>query len=344
MAISVLIVDDSALVRAVLTEIINQAPDMNVVGVAKDAFVARDLVNKFEPDVITLDIQMPQITGLVFLERLMRARPTPVVMVSTLTAQGASETLQALELGAVDYIEKPKVAVAKGLEGYQAILQNKIRAAAQAKLPSLSTSAKDKPAPPPAKVSNITHHLIALGASTGGTEALKEVLRRIPASFPPIVITQHMPVGFTKTFSDRLNGLCNITVKEAEDGERILPNTAYIARGDRHLTLETSGKHLLIKFVDGELMSGHKPSVDMMFNSVAKVVGNRAVGVLMTGMGKDGAAGLLAMKKHGAKTFAQDEDTCIVYGMPKEAMRIGAATRAIPLTHIANRIADAVKS
>lgn len=341
MPINVLIVDDSALVRAVLTEIINQAPDMNVVGVAKDAYVARDMVNNYEPDVITLDIQMPEISGLVFLERLMKARPTPVVMVSTLTAEGAVETLKALEIGAIDYIEKPKVAVAKGLESYQAILQNKIRIAAKANLQkphSVSSSHFTHVVPS----SNITHKIVALGASTGGTEALKEVLRRLPAKFPPIIITQHMPVGFTKTFAERLNGLCEITIKEAEDGERILPNTAYIARGDRHLTLQQTSDSLVIQFVDGELMSGHKPSVDMMFKSVAKIAGQRAVGVLLTGMGKDGAAGLLAMKKQGAKTYAQDETSSIVFGMPKEALRIGAASEAIPLNQIALKISQAL--
>lgn len=341
MTINVLIVDDSALVRAVLTEIINQAPDMNVVGVAKDAFVARDMVNKYEPDVITLDIQMPEISGLVFLERLMKARPTPVVMVSTLTADGAIETLKALELGAIDYIEKPKIAVAKGLENYQSILQGKIRTAAKANLQK-PQSISPSHFTPVAAGSNITHKIVALGASTGGTEALKSVLRRLPATFPPIVITQHMPVGFTKTFADRLNGLCEITVKEAEDGEPIKPNTAYIARGDRHLTLQLINDALTIKFVDGELVSGHKPSVDKMFRSVADLAGNRAVGVLLTGMGKDGAAGLLAMKKHGAQTYAQDETTSIVFGMPKEALRIGAATEAIPLSQIAQKISQAL--
>lgn len=341
MTIHVLVVDDSALVRAVLTEIINQAPDMQVIGAAKDAFVARDMVNKYEPDVITLDIQMPQISGLVFLERLMKARPTPVVMVSTLTAKGAVETLKALEIGAIDYIEKPKVAVAQGLENYQTLLQNKIRVAAKANIqPSVTTSSTHDA--PIATASNITHNIVALGASTGGTEALKTVLQKLPPKFPPIVITQHMPVGFTKTFAERLDQLCHITVKEAQDGEILRPNTAYIARGDRHLTLVQSTDALVIKFIDGELVSGHKPSVDVMFSSVAKIAGNRAIGVLLTGMGKDGAAGLLMMKKHGARTYAQDESTSIVFGMPKEALRIGAATEAVPLGLVAHKISQAL--
>ncbi len=345
MTINVLVVDDSALVRAVLTEIINQAPDMFVVGAAKDAYVARDMVNQLTPDVITLDIQMPEISGLVFLERLMKARPTPVIMVSTLTADGAIETLQALEKGAVDYIEKPKISVAAGLTEYLSLLHDKIRHAAHANIQKpIQTS--DAAVSSPIKSVTITESnaqkVIAIGASTGGTEAIKTVLQALPARFPPIIITQHMPIGFTNTFAERLDGLCKIRVKEAEDGESVLCNTAYIAKGDHHLTLVATDAGLIIQFDTGERVSGHKPSVNVMFDSVAQVLGQQAIGVLLTGMGKDGATGLLHMQQQGAITYAQDEASSVVFGMPKEALRIGAAKEAIPLHAIAKKIAIAL--
>ena len=336
MSINVLVIDDSALIRAVLSEIIKEAPGLNLVGTAKNAFQARDMVNQYKPDVITLDIEMPEMNGLSFLEKLMRAHPTAVIMISSLTSKGSVETLKSLELGAVDFVEKPTSGIAVGLGQYKDTLIEKINNAANTKikprkLPKLTT-------PLTISACENTHYVVGIGASTGGTEAIKDLLIALPQHFPPIVITQHMPSGFTSTFAQRLNSMCKIRVKEADNNEILHPNTAYIAPGNRHLTLQQSVDGVCIKLHDGPLVSGHKPSVDIMFESLAKVVGDKAVASILTGMGKDGAKGLLQIKQAGGKTFAQDEESSVVFGMPREAIKLKAAQEVVPLAYMAQKI------
>lgn len=338
--IKVLVVDDSALIRQLLGEIIRQTPDFELVGTAQDAYVARDMVNTYAPDVITLDIEMPKVDGLTFLDRLMKARPTPVLMISTLTEAGADATLKALELGAIDYIAKPKIGVAQGIEEYRQLIVDKIRACAQAKVRRVG---KPAVAPPSPNLVLSTEKLIAIGASTGGTEAIKEVLMALPANAPAVLITQHMPPGFTTTYAKRLDGLCAMRVAEAKDGERVLPGHAYLAPGNIHMTVERSGADYRIKLLDSDRVSGHKPSVDVMFHSLAKVAGKNVVAMLLTGMGKDGAQGLLAIQRQGAFTLAQDEQSCVVFGMPKEAIRLGAACEVLPLENMAARVLEQLR-
>ncbi|MDN4502791.1 chemotaxis response regulator protein-glutamate methylesterase [Alteromonadaceae bacterium BrNp21-10] len=336
MNIKVLIVDDSALIRSLLTEIINSEPSLEVVGAAPDAYVARDMVNLYTPDVITLDIEMPKVDGLTFLEKLMKARPTPVVMISTLTEKGAEATLKALELGAVDYIAKPKLGVAQGIEDYRTLIIDKIRLAAQAKVRAL----KKRVIAPHIKPLNLqgTERIIAIGASTGGTEAIKTVLMNLPANSPAVVITQHMPPGFTTTFANRLNTLCKINVQEAHGGERLLPGTAYLAPGTHHLEVIKSGADYRLQLSDAGRMSGHKPSVDMMFLSLAKWSGKNSVAVILTGMGKDGAQGMFELHKQGAYTIAQSEESCVVFGMPKEAIKCGGVDKIVDLDNVASAV------
>lgn len=340
MPIKVLIVDDSALIRKLLSAIVQTQPDMQLVGAASDAYIARDMVNQFAPDVITLDIEMPKVDGLTFLEKLMKARPTPVLMISTLTDMGSDATLRALELGAVDYIAKPKIGISEGLAEYQQEIVSKIRAVAGANI-------KRKPATPhrPAPSINYsgTEKIIAIGASTGGTEAIKEVLLQMPAACPAIVITQHMPPGFTRSFAERLDKICTIAVKEAVNNERILPGCAYIAPGDLHLCISRSGADYRINLVDSERVSGHKPSVDVMFHSLSKVSGHNVLAAILTGMGKDGAQGLLELRKNGAFTVAQNEATCVVFGMPAEAIRIGAAEVVCAIEDVAATLLERIK-
>jgi two-component system chemotaxis response regulator CheB len=341
MSIKVLIVDDSALIRSVLSAIINSQLDMHLVGAAPDAFVARDMVNQFSPDVITLDIEMPKMDGLSFLEKLMKARPTPVLMISTLTEQGADATIRALELGAVDYIAKPKIGIVDGMKVYEHLIIKKIKLAARAKVKKHTISITKN-------ISSIalksTEKIIAVGASTGGTEAIKEFLMPLPADCPGIVITQHMPPGFTTSFAKRLNTLCKITVIEAQGGERILPGNAYLAPGNIHLKVLKSGANYVVELNDSVRMSGHKPSVDVMFSSVAKTAGSNAVGVLLTGMGKDGATGLLEMKLAGGYTCAQSEDTCVVFGMPKEAIKLNAVDQVVALNNMAETVVNYLRT
>lgn len=334
--IRVLCVDDSALVRGLMTEIINSHPDMTVVAVAPDPLVARDLIKQHDPDVLTLDVEMPRMDGLDFLERLMRLRPMPVVMVSSLTERNSEVTLRALELGAVDFVTKPKLGLREGLLEYGDLIAEKIRAAAQSH-PRPST-------PRPAAAGAVkrldavyvsTEKIIAIGASTGGTEAIRQVLEPMPANSPAILITQHMPAGFTRSFVKRLDSLCAVQVHEAEDGQRVLPGHVYLAPGGiAHMVLERSGANYVVRLDPSDPVNRHRPSVDVLFNSVAKVAGRNAVGVVLTGMGKDGAQGLLAMKQAGAVTCAQDEATSVVYGMPREAVNIGATDHALPLQDI----------
>ncbi|AXT38263.1 chemotaxis response regulator protein-glutamate methylesterase [Alteromonas sp. BL110] len=340
MTIKVLVVDDSALIRQILSEIIKSEPDMTLVGAAPDAFVAKKLVLEKAPDVITLDIEMPKVDGLRFLEVLMNARPTPVVMISTLTEKGAEATLRSLELGAIDFVAKPKIGVAQGMAEYHDLIVDKIRTAARSKVKKAS----------PAKVSSVnkvsysgTEKLIAIGASTGGTEAIKEVLRTFPANAPATVITQHMPAGFTSTYARRLNSVCQMQVKEAKGGERLLPGQAYLAPGDKHMEIERSGADYRIKLTDGARVSGHKPSVDVLFNSLCKSAGNNAIGVLLTGMGSDGAIGLHELFNAGCETFCQDEASCIVFGMPKVAIEKGAAKHVLGLDDMGKAVMQTVE-
>jgi len=342
--IRVLVIDDSALIRSVMKEIIDREKDMECVGMAPDPLVAREMIKTLNPDVLTLDVEMPKMDGLDFLERLMRLRPTPVVMVSTLTERGSSITFRALELGAVDFVSKPKLDIVRGMEEYAGDITDKIRAAAQARVrraavapPVQEKFSADAILPSVAGRFSSTEKLIIIGASTGGTEAIKEVLTRLPADVPGILVTQHMPENFTKSFAERLNGLCKISVKEAEHNERVLPGHAYIAPGHSHLLLKRSGANYMTELNQGPPVNRHRPSVDVLFRSAANVAGANAMGIILTGMGKDGAQGLLEMKQAGSFTIAQDEASCVVFGMPREAILVGAAGEVLPLQNIARR-------
>lgn len=344
--IKVLIVDDSALIRSVLREIINSQPDLEVVGQAPDPISARDMIKQLDPDVLTLDVEMPRMNGLEFLEKLMRLRPMPVIMVSSQTEKGSEVTLKALELGAVDFITKPRMSVADGLNEQIAEIGDKIRAAARAHVRRHSIGVAKAVAPQPldGHLPTAGEQLVFVGSSTGGTEALKEMLSRMPSNAPPILITQHMPESFTNSFAQRLNGLSAMAVKEAAHNERILPGHAYIAPGHSHLLVRKSGAQYFTELSKADPVNRHRPSVDVLFNSAAQVAGPSAVGVILTGMGKDGAQGMLAMRQAGAYTIAQDEASCVVFGMPKAAIDIGAAMEIAPLMEIARRILDRVAS
>lgn len=339
--IRVLCVDDSALVRSLMVEIINSHPDMEVVAVAPDPIVARDLIKQYTPDVLTLDVEMPRMDGLDFLERLMRLRPMPVVMVSSLTERNSDITIRALELGAVDFVTKPRLGLRDGLIEYSDIIAEKIRAAAMSR-PRRRTQPESQPQEGRRVLTrsfSTTEKLIMIGASTGGTEAIRQVLEPLPANSPAIMITQHMPAGFTRSFVQRLDSLCQVQVHEAEHGQRVLPGHVYLAPGGiAHMKLARSGANYVVELEDSEPVNRHRPSVDVLFNSAAEMAGKNAVGVILTGMGKDGAQGLLAMKKAGAMTFAQDEASCVVFGMPREALAIGAAEYAVPLSEMSERI------
>lgn len=345
--IRVLCVDDSALVRSLMVEIINGYPDMEVVAVAPDPIVARDLIKQYNPDVLTLDVEMPRMDGLDFLERLMRLRPMPVVMVSSLTERNSDITLRALELGAVDFITKPRLGLRDGLMDYSDLIADKIRAAAMSR-PRRHTASQSKLKAGSRSLTrsfSTTEKLIMIGASTGGTEAIKQVLEPLPANSPAILITQHMPAGFTRSFVQRLDSLCQVQVHEAEHGQRVLPGHVYLAPGGvAHMKLARSGANYVVELVDSEPVNRHRPSVDVLFNSAAEVAGSNAIGVLLTGMGKDGALGMLAMKKAGSITFAQDEASCVVFGMPREALLIGATDEAVPLSDMSERILASVGS
>ncbi|MDR6156482.1 two-component system chemotaxis response regulator CheB [Acidovorax delafieldii] len=346
--IRVIVVDDSALVRSLLSEIINRQRDMECIGTANDPLVAREMIRELDPDVITLDVEMPRMDGIDFLGRLMRLRPTPVVMISTLTERGAEVTMKALELGAVDFVAKPRVGLASGLNDLAAQIVDKIRVAAVAQVRrapardaapaagSAGSAAVAHAAPAAGLLGRLsTEKLICIGASTGGTEAIKEVLVQMPADSPAIVITQHMPPGFTTSFAARLNGLCQITVKEAVNGERILPGHAYIAPGGTQFHVARSGANYVAVVDDGPPVNRHKPSVEVLFKSAAAVVGRNAFGIMLTGMGNDGAVAMREMKDAGSYNYVQDEATCIVFGMPREAIAHGAADEVLPLGQIA---------
>lgn len=337
--IRVLCVDDSALVRSLMVEIINSHTDMEVVAVAPDPIVARDLIKEYNPDVLTLDVEMPRMDGLDFLERLMRLRPMPVVMVSSLTERNSDVTMRALELGAVDFVTKPRLGLRDGLMEYSDLIADKIRAAAMSR-PRRRTAQAAVTAPKIlTRRFSTTEKLIMIGASTGGTEAIKQVLEPLPSNSPAIMITQHMPAGFTNSFVQRLDSLCQVRVHEAVHGQRVMPGNVYLAPGGvAHMKLARSGANYVVELEDSEPVNRHKPSVDVLFHSAAELAGKNAVGVLLTGMGKDGAKGMLAMRNAGAATFAQDEASCVVFGMPREALHIGAADEAVPLSEISERI------
>lgn len=338
MKIKVLVIDDSALIRSLLTEIINSQRDMVVVGAAPDPLVARDMIKQLNPDVLTLDVEMPRMDGLDFLEKLMRLRPMPVVMVSTLTERGSEITMRALELGAVDFVTKPKMSITEGMLEYTDLIADKIRAASVAKVATLARhAASEGGEPAPAKLKNpfiSSEKLLIIGASTGGTEAIKSFLLKMPSDCPGILITQHMPAGFTKSFANRLDSLCQISVKEAQGGERILPGHAFIAPGDKHLLLARSGANYVTELSDAPPVNRHKPSVDVLFDSAADLAGKNAIGVILTGMGKDGAAGMARMREAGAYNFAQNEESCVVYGMPKEAVAHGGVDEVAHLEEL----------
>ncbi|MBO9590780.1 chemotaxis response regulator protein-glutamate methylesterase [Devosia sp.] len=341
MTIKVLVVDDSALIREVLTRMLTRDGDINVVGTATDPIEAREKIKQLNPDVVTLDIEMPNMNGLDFLEKLMRLRPMPVVMVSTLTKKGASETLLALELGAIDFVAKPSAEFAGGLDAFGASLRDKIRDAARTDVRGAATRIET----PKAAVKTAAAPdgaLIAIGASTGGVEAIRAVLTNMPADCPPIVIAQHMPAGFTGRFAARLDELCAIKVVEAEDRMVLERGHAYVARGDYHLRVERSSGQLKCRLSQDELTSGHRPSVDVLFESVAKAVGHMAVGAILTGMGRDGARGLKLMRDAGAYTVGQSQASALVYGMPRVAFEEGAVVEQAPLEQIAAKLANAL--
>lgn len=381
--IRVVVVDDSALVRSLLAEIINQQPDMECIGAANDPLAAREMIRELNPDVITLDVEMPKMDGLEFLSRLMRLRPMPVVMVSTLTERGAEVTLRALEMGAIDFVAKPRLGVASGLRQLGDEIVEKIRIASQARVarlvpavPAPSASApvrgaatmatalanaaaglpsgtRSSATPPPTASSvasrplarlSTTEKVICIGASTGGTEAVREVLLGLPADCPAIAITQHMPPGFTASFAARLNSLCPMAVSEARHGERILPGHAYIAPGGKQFRLECSGANYMAVVEDAEPVNRHRPSVEVLFKSAAQVLGPNAYGVMLTGMGGDGATAMKEMRDAGSYNIAQDEASCVVFGMPRMAIQAGAAHEVLPLGKIARALMNRIQS
>lgn len=368
--ISVLVVDDSAVVRKVFTEIFNTTPGIDLLGTSPDPIFAMKKMDHHWPDVIILDIEMPRMDGITFLKQIMAEHPTPVIICSTLTEKGAETTMSALAAGAVDIITKPKLGLKNHLSEQRNSLIHAIKAAAQAKLsrtpvtqskpkritpsPTLTPAPSQAPtrkviakkntadvilaAPGNTAMNKTTESVIALGTSTGGTQALESILTQLPRTSPGIVVVQHMPEKFTRAFSDRLNGICEVNVKEAENGDRVIPGRVLIAPGGKHMLLKRSGAQYIVEVVDGPLVSRHKPSVDVLFRSVAATAGKNALGIIMTGMGDDGANGLLEMRQAGAETLGQDEQSCIVYGMPKEAYKRGAVMREVALQDIPNYI------
>ncbi len=339
--IRVLVVDDSAVVRKVFTDELSREKDIEIIGTAPDPYVAREKIVALKPDVITLDIEMPRMDGLTFLGKLMKHYPLPVIIVSSLTEEGGSLAMEAMELGAVDVISKPGEAYSVGDMSVQ--LAEKIRGASRVNMAASR---------PPRKVaqnvtakrslSKTTNKIIAIGASTGGTEALKDVLVSLPVNVPGIVIVQHMPAKFTTSFARRLDKLCKISVKEAEDGDSVIPGHALVAPGNYHMIMRRSGARYFVNVKGGPLVCHQRPAVDLLFNSVAAYGGANAIGVILTGMGRDGAQGLEKMKQAGAKTIAQDKKSCVVFGMPKEAIATGCVDKVVPLDQVAQTIMDMV--
>ncbi|BDI30593.1 chemotaxis response regulator protein-glutamate methylesterase 1 [Capsulimonas corticalis] len=338
--IRALIVDDSAAMRQLLSHILSSDPEIEIVGTAADPFIAREKIIQLTPDVITLDVEMPRMDGLTFLEKLMRGRPTPVVMVSSLTQAGCDITMRALELGAIDFFAKPTFDTLNGVSEGADIIIEKVKAAARARILPRTAPAKPQAtaALSGAAAYQLTNRIIAIGASTGGTEAIREVLTQLPANSPGIVMVLHMPPGFTTSYAKRLDSLCNIRVKEAENGDRVLPGHALLAPGSFHMSLVKSGAEYSVRVAEGPPVNRHRPSVDVLFDSCAALAGRNATAAILTGMGDDGARGLRRMRDSGAYTVAQDEATCVVFGMPKEAIAQGAAHEVLPLQCIAERL------
>lgn len=333
--IKVLIVDDSAVIRNILAFNLANFPDIEVLGVAPEPYTARDMIVKLKPDVITLDIEMPRMDGLEFTEVLMEHRPMPIVIVSSLVEGNCETSLRALEAGAVEIFSKPASDVSRQLPRLMNHLAAKIRAASKAKISKKNKKRLDTVKAPPAALSITTDKVIAIGASTGGTEAIREVLQGLPPNMPGIAVVQHMPPNFTKAFADRLNSTClNFEVREARNGDNLINGRVLVAPGDKHLLLKRSGARYYVEVKSGPNVCGHCPSVEVLFNSFAQTAGRNAVGVLMTGMGKDGANGLLKMRQAGARTVAQDEKSCVVYGMPREAAALGAVEKVVSLAKI----------
>jgi len=339
--IDVIVVDDSALMRRLLSEIINAQQDMRVVAKAQDAYAARDLIKRHNPQVLTLDIELPKMSGLDFLEKLMRLRPMPVLMISSLTARGSEATLRALELGAVDFVAKPSLGIENGVKELADEIVEKLRIIASARVsrfgarPIAAALPADAALPRRTARMASTEKLLIIGASTGGTEALATILEQLPHDAPAVLIAQHMPPVFTRTFAERLDRTCRIAVREAVDGERILPGHAYIAPGDLHLMVSRHGSNYVTALSTAPPVNRHRPSVDVLFRSAANVAGKNAIGIILTGMGSDGAEGLLEMREAGAHTIAQDEASCVVFGMPKSAIALGGACEVQPIGTIA---------
>jgi len=344
--IRVLVVDDSAVVRQTLSDVLQSDPAIEVIATAGDPFVAADRIAEQIPDVITLDIEMPRMDGLTFLKKLMSQHPIPVVICSSLAEEGAQSTIKALEYGAVDIVTKPRLGTRQFLEDSRVALCDAVKAAAAARVRALTPSHTVEPkltadailSPATHAMAETTEKVVVIGASTGGTEALKTVLESLPADTPGIVIVQHMPELFTRAFANRLDGLCNITVKEAETNDTVIRGRALIAPGNHHLLLKRSGARYFVEVKDGPLVCRHRPSVDVLFRSAARYAGQNAVGIILTGMGDDGARGLLEMKQAGARTIAQDEATCIVFGMPKEAIKLNGVDKVLPLSSVAGAL------
>ncbi len=343
----VLIVDDSAAMRQILTRILESDPAIEVVGTAPDPYFARDKIKQLQPDVLTLDVEMPRMDGLTFLEKLMHGHPMPVVMVSSLTQRGGEVTLRALELGAVDFFPKPTLDMLSGVAGGAAEIIAKVKAASRVRVSRLMPSSRPTSVPSPslsapplggAAAYRLTHQIIAIGASTGGTEAIKEVLAGLPADSPGVVIVLHMPAGFTTSYAERLDRLCALRVKEAEDGDRILPGHVLLAPGGKQTAVVRSGAEYRVQVAIAPRVSRHCPSVDVLFDSCAKQAGRNTVAAILTGMGDDGASGLKALRDAGAHTIAQDEATCVVFGMPREAIALGAAEQVLPLGRIGSEL------
>jgi len=353
--VKVLIIDDSALVRQTLTSLFSTDKDIQVIGVASDPYVAVQKLKKEKPDVITLDIEMPKMDGITFLQKLMSQHPIPVVVISTLTEKGTDTALKALELGAVEVLAKPKVGTERALKESAIQLCDIVKAASKAKPKQIKKQIPFKSIPKLSadsmlarkrsnKMLKTTESVIVVGASTGGTEAIKVFLKELPLDCPGIVIVQHMPEIFTKQFAIRLNEECNISVSEAVNGESVLRGHALIAPGSKHMLLKRSGSRYYVEVKDGPLVNRHKPSVDVLFRSAARWAGNNSIGIILTGMGADGATGLLEMKEVGAKTIAQDEKSCVVFGMPKEAIALKAVDYVLPLNKIAEKMLKIVSN
>lgn len=342
--VTVLIVDDSALIRQMLTSMLNSDPGIEVLGTAPDPLTARTMIKQLNPDVLTLDIEMPRMDGIAFLEKIISLRPMPVVMISSLTQEGAEIAIQALEMGAVDYIAKPTSDLRVGLEAKAAEITSKVKNAARARVMARKPPAQSPTERPLLQRFQTTEQIVCIGASTGGVEAIREVICQLPPNFPGVLITQHMPGKFTTSFANRMDKITRVTVCEAQHSQRVLPGHVYIAPGERHLELARSGANYICRLNDEAPVSGHRPSVDVLFSSAAKVAGANAIGVILTGMGRDGAEGMLKLRQAGAMTIGQDEASCVVYGMPRVAFETGGVQQQSSLSKIAGLMMQHLES